>query len=48
MAALASSHLDDSLELESVSLAVGTADETAACNWFFLVDGLHLRNGFNS
>src|SRR5712691_11373744 len=48
MAALASSDLDYSLELESVSLAAGTVDETAACNWFFLFDGLHLRKPFNS
>jgi len=44
VAAIASSSLDNSLELESTSLAVGTVDETASCNWFFLVDGLHLRN----
>src|SRR5712691_1734027 len=48
MAALASSDLNDSLELESVSLAVGAVDETAACNCFFLFDGLHLRKPFNS
>jgi hypothetical protein len=38
--------LNDSLELESVGLAVGTVEETASRNWFFLVDGLHLRNAF--
>jgi hypothetical protein len=42
MAALASSSLYDSFELESMSLAVRTIDETASCDRFFLVDGLHL------
>jgi hypothetical protein len=43
VAALASSSLNDSFELESVSLAVGTVDETASCKSLFLVDSLHLR-----
>ena len=44
MAALATPNLDDSFELEGMSLAAGTLDEMASCNRFFLVDGLHLRN----
>jgi hypothetical protein len=28
-----------------MGLAVGTIDETASRNGFFLVDGLHLRDG---
>ena len=47
MTGLASSDLDDSLELESMSLASGTVDETASCDWFFLFDGLHLHKVFN-
>jgi hypothetical protein len=47
VAALASSNLDYSLELESMSLALGTIDETASCKWFFPVDSLHLRDGLN-
>jgi hypothetical protein len=44
MAALASSDLDNSFELESTSVAVRTVDEMASCNRFFLVDSLHLRH----
>jgi hypothetical protein len=48
VAAFAASDLDDSLEFESMSFAAGTVDETASCDWFFLIDGLHLRKAFNS
>jgi hypothetical protein len=40
--------MDNSLELESMSLAAGTVDETTSCDWFFPIDGLHLRKAFNS
>jgi hypothetical protein len=46
VAALASSDMDNSLELESMSLAAGTVDETTSRDWFFLFDGLHLRDAF--
>jgi hypothetical protein len=36
--------MDNSLELESMSLAAGTVDETTSRDRFFLFDGLHLRN----
>ncbi len=45
MAALASSDLSDSFELQSMSLAAGAIDEMASCNRFFPVDSLHLRKG---
>jgi hypothetical protein len=44
MAALTSSDMDNSFELESASLAGGTVDEMVSCNRFFPVDNLHLRN----
>jgi len=44
VAALASSNLDDSFELESMSLAAGTVDEMASYDWLFRIDSLHLRN----
>ena len=47
MAALATPNLDDSFELEGMSLAAGTLDEMASYDWFFRSDSFHRRNTCN-